>query len=141
MRFSSLRNKAGITLLQGLQAAEATLTTRLWRDAMLELQHHIAQGRPLHQALRDHALFKPLCMQLVHVVEEADALGYHADAPSGVARSANAVAGRDTLAASLEPVIIVVIGVIVDTLVRWSSRYICPCPGWEMPFIRVREAP
>jgi len=111
-----LTQQAGITLLQGLQAAEATLTTRLWRDAMLELQQHIAQGRPLHQALREHALFTPLCMQLVHVGEEAGALDIML-ARLAEWHEAQTLSLADALAASLEPAMMVVIGVIVGTLV------------------------
>lgn len=111
-----LTQQAGITLLQGLQAAEATLTTRLWRDALVALQRHIAQGQPLHLALQDHPLFTPLCMQLVHVGEEAGALDTML-ARLAEWHEAQTLALADTLAASLEPAMMVVIGAIVGTLV------------------------
>lgn len=111
-----LTQQAGITLLQGLQAVEATLTTRLWREAIAEFQQHIAQGEPLHQAMRDHPLFTPLCMQLVHVGEEAGALDTML-ARLAEWHEAQTLLLADTLAASLEPVMMVVTGGIVGTLV------------------------
>nr|MBA2815725.1 General secretion pathway protein F [Candidatus Pantoea persica] len=89
-----LTQQAGITLLQGLQAAEATLTARLWQEAVAALQRHIIQGRPLSQAMRDHVPFTPLCVQLVHVGEEAGALDVMLARLAEVARGANAGAGR-----------------------------------------------
>ncbi|MBU5377855.1 MAG: protein transport protein HofC [Pantoea sp.] len=111
-----LTQRAGITLLQGLQAAEATLTTRLWRDAVVALQHHIAQGEPLHQAMQDHPLFTPLCMQLVHVGEEAGALDTML-ARLAEWHEAQTLTLADTLASSLEPAMMVIVGAIVGTLV------------------------
>ena len=111
-----LTQQAGITLLQGLQAAEATLTTRLWRDAVIALQQHITRGEPLHQAMRAHPLFTPLCMQLVLVGEEAGALDTML-AQLAEWHEARTLALADALAASLEPVMMVIIGALVGTLV------------------------
>jgi len=111
-----LTQQAGITLLQGLQAVEVTLTTQLWRDAINELQQHIAQGQPLHQAMQEHSLFTPLCIQLVHVGEEAGALDIML-ARLAEWHEAQTLSLADALAASLEPLMMVVIGGIVGTLV------------------------
>lgn len=111
-----LTQQAGITLLEGLQAAEATLTTRLWREAVAACQQHIAQGKPLHQAMQDHPLFTPLCMQLVHVGEEAGALDVML-ARLAEWHEAQTLSRADALAASLEPLMMVVTGGIVGTLV------------------------
>ncbi|WP_312240251.1 protein transport protein HofC [Pantoea sp.] len=111
-----LTQKAGLTLLQSLQAVEETLTPLLWREAVGYLQQHIAQGWPLHQALHQHALFTPLCHQLIKVGEEAGALD------TMLARLAEwheeqTLQRAESLAASLEPIMMVVIGGIVGTLV------------------------
>lgn len=112
----SLTQQAGLTLLQSLQAVETTLTSLLWREAVAALQQHIAAGHPLHQALRAHALFTPLCYQLIKVGEESGSLD------TLLARLASWHDARthqlaDTLAAALEPIMMVVIGVIVGGLV------------------------
>lgn len=111
-----LTQQAGLTLLQGLEAAKVTLSSLLWREAIEALQHHIAQGNPLHQALNNHPLFSPLCSQLIRVGEEAGALDVM------LVRLAEWHEGQtltraDNLAASLEPIMMVVIGGIVGTLV------------------------
>ncbi len=111
-----LTQQAGLTLLHSLQAVEVTLSSRLWRDDIVALQQHIAAGAPLHQALQQHALFTPLCAQLIRVGEEAGALDVML-ARLAEWHEAQTLSRADTLAASLEPLMMVVIGGIVGTLV------------------------
>lgn len=111
-----LTQHAGLTLLHSLQTVEMTLTARLWREAIVQLQAHIAAGAPLHQALQQHTLFTPLCAQLTGAGEEAGALDimlsrlaeWHETETSNRA---------EALAAALEPAMMLVIGAIVGTLV------------------------
>lgn len=111
----SLTQSAGLTLLQSLQAVEKTLEQEIWREAIIAIQQHISGGMPLHQAMRD-SLFTPLCYQLIKSGEEAGALDilltrlaeWHETATHERA---------DALAATLEPVMMVVIGLIVGVLV------------------------
>lgn len=112
----TLTQQAGLTLLQSLQAVEQTLSHCLWRETIQQLQQHIAAGRPLHQALAQHRLFTPLCHQLIKVGEEAGSLDvllarlaqWHEEHTHELAES---------LAATLEPLMMVVIGLIVGVLV------------------------
>ncbi|MEI2266321.1 protein transport protein HofC [Erwinia sp. CGal63] len=112
----ALTQQAGLPLLQGFQAVEKTLHHLLWREAIVALQQHIAGGSPLHQALAHHQLFTPLCYQLIKVGEEAGALDslllrlgeWHEASTHDLA---------DNLAAALEPLMMVVTGVLVGTLV------------------------
>ncbi|KOC88929.1 protein transport protein HofC [Winslowiella iniecta] len=112
----TLTQRAGLTLLQSLEAVEQTLSHCLWREAIVQLQQHIAAGKPLHQALVQHQLFTPLCHQLIKVGEEAGSLDvllarlaqWHEDQTHELA---------DSLAATLEPLMMVVIGLIVGILV------------------------
>ncbi|MEJ4046382.1 protein transport protein HofC [Erwinia sp. SLM-02] len=112
----ALTQHAGLTLLQSLQAVEKTVGALVWREAIIKLQQHIAAGNPLHQALKPHDLFTPLCYQLIKVGEESGSLdallarlaGWHEAQTHQLA---------DTLAAALEPLMMVVIGIIVGTLV------------------------
>lgn len=112
----TLTQQAGLTLLHSLQAVEKTLPHCLWREAIHKLQQHIAAGNPLHQALAQHPLFTPLCHQLIKVGEESGSLDlllsrlaqWHEESTHELA---------DTLAATLEPLMMVVIGAIVGVLV------------------------
>lgn len=111
-----LTQQAGITLMQGLQAAELTLNAQLWREAVGMLRQHIAGGMPLHQGMLDRQLFTPLCVQLIRVGEETGTLdetlerlaAWHEEQTLSLAES---------LAASLEPVMMTVTGGIVGILV------------------------
>ncbi|ORM70586.1 protein transport protein HofC [Pantoea rwandensis] len=107
---------AGLTLLHSLQAVEVTMASRLWREAIVALQTHIAAGSPLYQALQQHELFTPLCAQLIRVGEEAGALDVML-ARLAEWHEAQTLSRADALAASLEPLMMVVIGGIVGTLV------------------------
>ena len=111
-----LTQQAGLTLLQSLQAVEVTLTSRLWREAITDLQQHIAGGAPLHQALQQHPLFTPLCAQLIKVGEQAGALDVML---SRLAEwhEGHTLTRAESLASALEPMMMVVIGGIVGTLV------------------------
>ncbi|ROR05147.1 protein transport protein HofC [Erwinia sp. JUb26] len=112
----ALTQQAGLTLLQSLQAVEKTVSARLWQEAIVKLQQHIAAGNPLHQALKSHDLFTPLCYQLVKVGEESGSLdALLARLASWHEAQTHQLA--DTLAAALEPMMMVVIGAIVGALV------------------------
>ncbi|MEM6051322.1 protein transport protein HofC [Erwinia sp. P7711] len=112
----ALTQHAGLTLLQSLQAVERTLADLLWREAIQQLQHHIAGGHPLHQALKRHTLFTALCYQLLKVGEESGSLdsmltrlgNLHEETTQELA---------DNLAAALEPLMMVVTGLLVGALV------------------------
>ncbi|YCH31310.1 protein transport protein HofC [Erwinia sp. D4-22] len=112
----TLTQQAGLPLLQGLQAVEQTLTPLLWRETVQQLQQRIANGTQLHQAIADSALFTPLCRQLIKVGEESGSLDdllarlaqWHENQTHELA---------DTLAATLEPVMMIITGAIVGTLV------------------------
>ncbi|MGV3345363.1 protein transport protein HofC [Enterobacteriaceae bacterium LUAb1] len=112
----SLTQRAGLTLLQGLQAVEKVLTSVLWQQAILALQKHIAEGYPLHQGIGLSGLFTPLCRQLLRTGEETGTLDtllvqlaeWHETHTHELA---------DTLAASLEPLMMLMTGIIVGMLV------------------------
>lgn len=111
-----LTQQAGLTLLQSLQAVEVTLGSPLWREGIIVLQRHIAGGSPLHQAMQHHLLFTALCAQLIRVGEEAGALDVML-ARLAEWHEAQTLMRADALAASLEPLMMIVIGGIVGTLV------------------------
>ncbi|MFD1804120.1 protein transport protein HofC [Mixta tenebrionis] len=112
----TLTQQAGLPLLHGLQAVEQTLTPLLWREAMQQLQQRVAQGMPLHLAIADSTLFTPLCRQLIKVGEEAGALD-HLLARLAQWHENQTHELADSLAATLEPVMMVITGAIVGTLV------------------------
>lgn len=112
----ALTQHAGLTLLDSLQALEKTLSQRLWRETVAALQQHISAGNPLYKAMKNHTLFTPLCYQLVKVGEESGSLdSMLSRLAERYETSTNELA--DNLAEALEPVMMIVIGLIVATLV------------------------
>ncbi|OON39935.1 type IV pilin biogenesis protein [Izhakiella australiensis] len=112
----SLTQRAGLPLLEGLKATAVTLPPGIWQRILHALRRHIEAGQPLHQALENHAQFTPLCYQLIKVGEEAGALDEMLN------RLAEWYETRtqelaDTLAAMLEPMMMVIVGGIIGTLV------------------------
>lgn len=112
----SLSQQAGIPLLQGLAAVEQTIKPLLWKKLLAQVSARVAQGVPFWQTLEDTERFTPLCPQLIRIGEESGALDlmleklavWHHDATQEMA---------DNLAAALEPVMMLVIGIIIGTLV------------------------
>lgn len=111
-----LTQNAGIAFLQGLESVENTLPCPYWRDLLHQAHHEITQGAPIWQALKNSGEFTPLCVQLVRTGEASGALDtmlgdlarYHSEKTQQLA---------DNLAALLEPIMLIVTGLIIGTLV------------------------
>lgn len=111
-----LTQHAGMTLSAGLAAAEAATANLHYRQAIGLLTQRLSQGIALHKALHESVLFPPLCRQLVRIGEESGALDplleklahWHAE-------QANELA--DSMAQKIEPLMMLVMGIIVGGLV------------------------
>ncbi|MCT4714949.1 protein transport protein HofC [Enterobacteriaceae bacterium H18W14] len=112
----SLSQQAGIPLLQGLVAVEQTMRPLLWKKILTQIGSRVAEGIPFWQTIDNAGCFTPLCSQLIRIGEESGALDlmleklaiWHHDHTQELA---------DNLAAALEPIMMIVIGVIIGTLV------------------------
>lgn len=112
----SLTQGAGIPFLQGLASVEQTLTCPWWRSLIQQITVSITQGRPIWQAFEKSPVFTPLCRQLIRTGEASGALdrmlenlaAYHSQQTHQQA---------DDLASLLEPVMLLVTGGIIGTLV------------------------
>ncbi|MEL4015811.1 protein transport protein HofC [Dryocola clanedunensis] len=112
----SLSQQAGIPLLQGLAAVEQTIPAIFWQKVMNQIGRQVAQGMPFWQLVSSAGCFSPLCAQMIRIGEESGALdlmleklaAWHHGQTQDLA---------DNLAAALEPVMMIVIGLIVGTLV------------------------
>lgn len=112
----ALTQSAGIPFLQGLTSVEQTLTCPWWRALIQQITVAVTQGRPIWQALDESPVFTPLCRQLIRTGEASGALdrmlenlaAYHTQHTHQQA---------DDLASLLEPVMLLVTGGIIGTLV------------------------
>lgn len=112
----ALTQRSGIAFLQGLESVGNTLTCPWWREKIMAVHHDITQGQAISAALGATGMFTPLCIQLIRTGEASGALDtmlqnlahHHSEQTSHQA---------DNLASLLEPLLLVVTGVIIGTLV------------------------
>lgn len=112
----SLTQRAGIAFLQGLESVRETLTCPYWRDILQRAHQEITQGMSIAAALKESGEFPPLCIQLIRTGEISGALDtmlhnlaqHHSEQTQRQA---------DGLAAMLEPLLLVVTGLIIGVLV------------------------
>ncbi len=108
--------RCGIPILEAIDTASRTTNDLLFQRTVSSLNHKIATGTPLFQALRQTEIFPELVIQLVMVGEES----------GNLERALEHIAARyehevynsvDNLEKLLEPLVIAVLGVIVGGLV------------------------
>ncbi|KGI63713.1 type IV pilin biogenesis protein [Enterobacter sp. UCD-UG_FMILLET] len=112
----SLTQQAGIPFLQGLESAEETVESYYWRGILRSVREDIEKGLPVWSSFQKAAIFTPLCIQLLRTGEMSGALDIML---ANLARhhTEQTFQRADNLAALLEPVLLIVTGVIIGTLV------------------------
>ncbi|VTP64050.1 Cholera toxin secretion protein epsF [Leclercia adecarboxylata] len=112
----SLTQQAGIAFIQGLESTEETLTCPFWQEKLQAIRQHIMQGAPIWSALNEAAIFTPLCIQLVRTGEASGALDTML---ANLAQHHNEQTFQqaDNLASLLEPLLLIMTGLIIGTLV------------------------
>ncbi|MDR9889370.1 protein transport protein HofC [Pseudenterobacter timonensis] len=111
----SLTQQAGIAFLEGLESTQATLESRFWQDRLAEMRERITQGATIWSSL-DDSVFTPLCIQLIRTGEASGSLDLML---ANLARHHHEQTFQqaDSLAAILEPLLLIVTGLIIGTLV------------------------
>lgn len=112
----ALTQRSGIAFLQGLESVGNTLTCPWWQEKVHAVHQDIIQGQSISAAMSASGMFTPLCIQLVRTGEASGALDtmlqnlahHHSEQTSHQA---------DNLASLLEPLLLVVTGIIIGTLV------------------------
>jgi protein transport protein HofC len=112
----ALTQRSGIAFLQGLESVGNTLACPWWKEKIQAIHHDVTQGQSISAALSASGMFTPLCIQLVRTGETSGALDtmlqnlarHHSEQTSHHA---------DNLASLLEPLLLVVTGIIIGTLV------------------------
>ena len=112
----TLTQHAGIAFLQGLESAESTVDNLFWQERLKEVRGRIEQGMPVWSSLQKATVFTPLCIQLVRTGEVSGALDIMM---ANLARhhTEQTFLLADELAVLLEPLLLIVTGVIIGTLV------------------------
>ncbi|HDS2760036.1 TPA: protein transport protein HofC [Klebsiella quasipneumoniae subsp. similipneumoniae] len=108
----ALTQSAGISFLH----VEETLSCPLWRQRLAQARALIVQGDPIWQALSRCGGFTPLCLQLIRTGESAGALDQMLENLAHHHRE-QTHQRADSLAAHLEPLMLVITGSLVGLLV------------------------
>ncbi len=107
---------AGVPLISALESAAGATGNALYRDAVLQMRDEISSGMQMNVAMQNADLFPTMATQMVYIGEEAGALD---DMLAKVAdiyeREVDDLV--DNLTALLEPMIMVVIGILVGGLI------------------------
>lgn len=107
---------AGIPLLSGLSAAGKTANNTHYKAVIEEVHKQTAGGRPLHHSIRETGQFPDMMIQMVMIGEESGALDDMLNKVAGI-YEADVDNTVDNLGKILEPMIIVVLGLLIGSLV------------------------
>jgi protein transport protein HofC len=112
----SLTQQAGIAFLQGLESAQESVEGVFWQEVLRDVRERVVQGAPIWSSLSGAGIFTPLCIQLVRTGEVSGALDMML---TNLARHHNEQTFQhaDNLTSLLEPLLLIVTGVIIGTLV------------------------
>lgn len=107
---------SGISLIDAVEQVAKMINNRIIREALLDAKTQIAKGAPLSKPLRDCGIFPPMLPQMTKIGEETgnieDMMDKVADYYEMEVNDAT-----DALTAAMEPLIIVIMGVVVGGIV------------------------
>ena len=107
---------SGISLIDAVEQVAKMINNRIIREALLDAKTQIAKGVPLSKPLRDCGIFPPMFPQMTKIGEETgnieDMMDKVADYYEMEVNDAT-----DALTAAMEPLIIVIMGVVVGGIV------------------------
>lgn len=107
---------SGISLIDAVEQVAKMINNRIIREALLDAKVQISKGVPLSKPLRDCGIFPPMLPQMTRIGEETgnieDMMDKVADYYEMEVNDAT-----DALTAAMEPLIIVIMGVVVGGIV------------------------
>ncbi len=107
---------SGTPILEGLQAARGTVRNTIMQDAIGEAVTHVREGASLSSALRNTKAFPPLVIYMAAMGEKSGTLDSMLEKAADYLES-EFEAMTSTALSLLEPLIIIVMGVVVATIV------------------------
>jgi general secretion pathway protein F len=107
---------SGVPLIRALQAGAQTLSNDAMRANVEDAVDRVREGAPLSRALKAGGLFPPM---MIHMIASGEATGNLAEMLQRTARTLSGETERRALALTgiLEPVLILVMGVVVLVIV------------------------
>lgn len=107
---------AGLPLIDALQAVSSAAGSEIYANAIMQIREEVAAGQTINSAMKNTNLFPSMVVQMIAVGEEAGSLEFMLGKVADYYEEQvdNAVDGLSSL---LEPIIMVVLGVIIGGLV------------------------
>ena len=106
---------AGLPILDALKSAASTANNSVYAEVIYCVRKDIAHGVSLHRAIRKQPIFPTTLQQMVTVGEESGSLGKILDR-AGQFFESNIETALDTLIPMIEPIMILIIGLLVGGL-------------------------
>ncbi len=107
---------AGIPLIDALEQVAKMNNNRIIRDGLMDAKVQVSKGVPLSKPIRDMELFPPMLPQMIKIGEETGNIEEMVDKVADYYEM-EVNAATDALTAMMEPLIIVVMGVVVGGIV------------------------
>lgn len=112
----AMTQQAGLPLLKGLDNAAQAQQNPIFRQAVENVSHNLRQGDTLSFAIKQQLVFPTLCFQLIRVGEESGGLDHMMSRlAQHYQHQANSLS--DALAQMVEPIMMVIMGIVVGGLV------------------------
>lgn len=107
---------AGVPLVESLESASGTCGNLLYKDAVLKMRDEVAMGQRLQYAISESGLFPHMVQQMVTIGEESGALdGLLSKVADFYEEEVDNLV--DNLSSLMEPMIMVILGVLVGGLI------------------------
>jgi type IV pilus assembly protein PilC len=107
---------AGVPLVEALQSVAGATGNIVYEDAVLKMKDEVSTGQRLQRAMENTGLFPNMVVQMIAVGEESGSL----DAMSGKVAGfyeEDVDAAVDSMSSLIEPLIMMILGVLVGGLV------------------------
>ncbi len=106
----------GVPIMQALDIVGATTGNEVIAQAMEDVKHAVRDGQPISTPLASHSVFPPMVVQMVQVGEESGQISSMLDKVADFYEQEVDTA-TEALAASIEPIMVVLMGGIVGSMV------------------------
>ncbi|MGH8141136.1 MAG: type II secretion system F family protein [Steroidobacteraceae bacterium] len=107
---------AGVPLVEALQSVAGATGNIVFEDAVLKMRDEVSTGQRLQRAMENTGIFPNMVVQMIAVGEESGSLDAMAGKVAGFYEE-DVDAAVDSMSSLLEPLIMVVLGVLVGGLV------------------------
>lgn len=107
---------SGIPLIDSVEQVAKMMNNRIIRDGLMDARNQVAKGVPLSKPIRDMEIFPNMLPQMIRIGEETGNIEEMIDKVADYYEM-EVNSATDGLTAMLEPIIIVIMGVVVGGIV------------------------